>query len=319
MSKTSKSPRKVAAVALWVGQRALPDYSSRFSPKTFTQAQLFACLALKAFFKTDYRGIVAYLDDLPGLRKLLELKKVPHYTTLQKAAARLLAGEDAGGTSGDGRRIKDLITHTLYAAHGDLDAVAKPLPAYVFHTTAVDSTGFDAQRASRYFVRRRRSKASDQVEETTYKRFAKLGLIADCDSHLILATYRGVGPRPDVDQLYDTLEGMCLNALPRKLLADAGYDSEHNHEMLREYLEIDSLIPARAGRPTGKLPKGKYRRQMAADFNETLYGQRWQVETVMFMLKNNLGDAVAARSEKAWGDELALKAVTHNIMIAHAA
>jgi len=151
MSTTSKSPRRVAAVALWVGQRTFPDYSSRFSPRTFTQAQLFACLVLKTFFNTDYRGIVAYLDDLPTLRETLGLDRVPHYTTLQKAAARLLADEDD-------RRVKDLITHTLYVYHGDLDESDQPTPAYVFDTTAVDSTGFDAGRASRYFVRRRRSK-----------------------------------------------------------------------------------------------------------------------------------------------------------------
>ncbi|MEL7088812.1 MAG: transposase [Planctomycetota bacterium] len=317
MSTTSKSPRRVAAVALWVGQRTFPDYSSRFSPRTFTQAQLFACLVLKTFFNTDYRGIVAYLDDLPTLRETLGLERVPHYTTLQKAAARLLAEEDSGGDSGGDGKVKRLISHTLYAYHGDLDEPEKPTPAYVFDTTAVDSTGFDAGRASRYFVRRRRSKQLPGKEETTYKRFAKLGLIADCDSHLILATFRGVGPRPDVDQLYPTLEGMCLNALPRKLLADAGYDSEPNHEMLREYLKIDSLIPAKIGRPTTKPPRGRFRRRMLEDFDEETYGQRWQVETVMFMLKSRLGDTVAARTQATWRDELALKPVTHNVMIVY--
>ncbi len=58
---------------------------------------------------------------------------------------------------------------------------------------------------------------------------------------------------------------------------------------------------------------------MTTDFDHDTYGQRWQVEAVMFMLKNHLGDAVNSRSESAWRDELALKSVTHNIMIAHAA
>ena len=312
MSTASKSPRKVAAVARRVGEWTFPAYSHRCSPHLFTQPQLFACLVLKAFFRTDYRGIVAYLHDLPALRRTVGLQRVPHFTTLQKAAARLLADEDD-------RWVKQLITHTLYVYHGDAPPPQKPHPAYVFDTTAADSTGFDAGRASRYFVRRKRSKQLENIEETTYRRFAKLGLIADADSHLILATFRGRGPRPDVDQLYPTLEGMCLNALPRKLLADAGYDSEHNHEMLRQYLEIDSLIPAKAGRPTAKPPKGKFRRQMLEDFDEETYGQRWQVETVMFMLKTHLGSSVAARSEATWRDELALKAVTHNVMIAYAA
>ena len=75
------------------------------------------------------------------------------------------------------------------------------------------------------------------------------------------ADYRGNGSRPDVDQLYPTLEGMRLNALPTRLVADADYDSEHNHEMLRQCLKIDSLMPAKIGRPTDR-PRGRFRRRM---------------------------------------------------------
>ena len=32
-------------------------------PKKFTQPQLFACLVLKTFFQTDYRGVVVFLND----------------------------------------------------------------------------------------------------------------------------------------------------------------------------------------------------------------------------------------------------------------
>ncbi len=90
MSITSKSPRKVALVALRIAERSLPAYAHRFAPKTFTQPQLVACLALKTFHRTDYRGIVAILHDGPELCELLGLKRVPHFTTLQKAAQRLL-------------------------------------------------------------------------------------------------------------------------------------------------------------------------------------------------------------------------------------
>ena len=67
MSKTSKSPRKVLDVALKAAQQAFPAYSHEFSPKKFTQHQLFACLVLKSFLKTDYRGVVEHLKDCPAL------------------------------------------------------------------------------------------------------------------------------------------------------------------------------------------------------------------------------------------------------------
>src|SRR5262245_13040334 len=86
----TKSPRAVAREALRLAQQALPAYSSKFSRQDFTQPQLFALLALKTFFKTDYRGVVALLDDFPALRADLGLTRVPHYSTLCYAAGRLL-------------------------------------------------------------------------------------------------------------------------------------------------------------------------------------------------------------------------------------
>jgi len=86
----TKSPVAVAREALQVGEAGLPLYGSRFSKKDFTQPQLFAILVLRQFFKTDYRGIVQMLHDLTDLRRVLRLKKVPHYSTLCYAEQRLL-------------------------------------------------------------------------------------------------------------------------------------------------------------------------------------------------------------------------------------
>jgi len=86
----TKSPRAVAQEALRLAQDALPPYSAAKSRKDFTQHQLFAVLALKTFFKTDYRGVARLLSDFSDLRDDLGLTKVPHYSTLCYAAARLL-------------------------------------------------------------------------------------------------------------------------------------------------------------------------------------------------------------------------------------
>lgn len=88
MSRTSKSPRAVALEALVAAERALPPYAHRFSPRKFTQHQLFALLVLKTHQRQDYRGVVALLGDMPQLVSALGLRAVPHFTTLQKAAAR---------------------------------------------------------------------------------------------------------------------------------------------------------------------------------------------------------------------------------------
>ena len=88
--KTSKSPKRVMMIAYATAQRALPAYAHRFSPKKFTQHQLFACLVLKEFLKTDYRGLVGVLADCTDLCAAIKLEPIPHFTTFQKAADRLL-------------------------------------------------------------------------------------------------------------------------------------------------------------------------------------------------------------------------------------
>ena len=68
----------------------LPGCDRLHSRKDYTPHQLFALLALKTFFKTDYRGVVALIDDFAELRDDLGLQKAPHYSTLCKAEQRLL-------------------------------------------------------------------------------------------------------------------------------------------------------------------------------------------------------------------------------------
>ena len=141
MSTTSKSPRKVALVALQVGTDALPAYCHRFSPKVFTQPQLLACLVLKEFYRTDYRGITAILTDTPSLCDMIGLKRVPHWTTLQKASRRLLCSAS----------VRSLLDATVARARPRGRHKRRPR----VKRSALDSSGFEAYHVSHYFVRRR--------------------------------------------------------------------------------------------------------------------------------------------------------------------
>src|SRR5580658_4009508 len=133
---SSKSPRKVAMVALAAGKDAFSDYSHKYSPRKFTQPQLFACLVLKEFEKKDYRGIAALLADCSDLRDAIGLRFVPHFTTLQKASVRLLKL----------RHVRPLVQRTVRMIHRRSRRVSH---------AAGDSSGFDAHHASRYFIWRR--------------------------------------------------------------------------------------------------------------------------------------------------------------------
>ena len=284
----------VLLAAYAIGKDALPDYAHRFSPHTFTQPQLFACLVLKTFWKTDYRGVAQGLQDLPDLRAAIGLSHAPHFTTLQKAARRLLVATPAAQLlTASVRRLTQQGRVSLAAA---------------------DSTGLDGRHVSSYFVRRR-AKTPGKWQHTTYKRYPKLAVVCDCDTHAILSTLKTRGPTPDIHQLCQTLSPALAHVQIERLVADAGYDSEANHVMVREQFGIESIIPPRHGRPTTKLPPTRYRRLMATAFDRSTYGQRWQVETVFSMIKRNLGGHLSARTYWAQCREMMLLALTHNVMI----
>jgi hypothetical protein len=298
----------VATEALAVGTKALPLFSHRYSPKVYTQPQLFACLALKAFFKTDYRGIVEILRDCRDLVSALGLKDVPHFTTLQKACARLLCLAF----------VKALLDATVRRFLRRRTRVRR---------AALDSSGFDCGHASRYYVRRR-AKGGASRQRTTYKRFGKLELAVDCASHLILAAIPRRGPRPDVDRFAPLLDAALGRADIDTALADAGFDSEANHRHARETRGVRSVIPAEIGRPSrdpDQLPAGRWRRLMRRKLTHWLgkfycdYGQRWQVETVFSMIKRRLGEALAGLGYWSQCRDMMLKAITHNVLLLAAA
>jgi transposase len=301
MSTTSKSPRRVLLKAYAVAKDALPAYTHPCSPKKFTQPQLFACLVAKEFFKTDYRGIAAILHDTPNLCEAIELQAVPHFTTLQKAAARLTR--------------KAPIDHLLNAT------IAHALRGGILDETvdlaAIDATGLESHHVSRHFIRRR-ERGKNLYQTTTYRRFPKLGAVCDCRSHLILSAVPGRGPGSDLRHYEQALREAVARMPINTLLADAGYDSEASHVLAREIYGTHTIIPNKIGRPTSKPPSGPYRREMSESFDKETYGQRWQVETAFSMLKRNLGSALRARAYWAQCRESMLRVITHNVMILYA-
>lgn len=297
--KTSNHPERVLVEALRVAEEALPAYSHRFSPKTFTQRQLFACLVLKDFYDLTYRGVVGLLADCESLTTAIRLKKVPHFTTLQKAADRLLLRPSfrrlLTATVNRGRKIKVLPRRRSMAA--------------------MDSSGFESQHVSRYFAQRRKKTGKHGRQcRVAYHRYPKLTLTCETSSHLIVAAHASQGPQPDFGDFEPLLRATQARIRPKTMAADAGFDSEANHRLGRDELGIQTLIPPYHGRQAGQFV-GRYREQMRRHLRQSHYGQRWQVETVNSMLKRLSGEVVNARTYWRRCRLLLLKTLTHNIRI----
>jgi len=295
----------VLRVAYRIAQRVLPAYSHPCSPKKFTQHQLFACLVLKEFFRLDYRGVEALLAEDPSLRAIIELRVAPDFTTLHKACGRLLK------LSACNRLLDETVSW----------ARKTPLVTSPVVVAAIDASGFEAHRASNYFVRRRAASGKNAGiwRTISYRRFPKLGLVCDCSSHFILAAVPHRGPSPDFEHWSRAMAAARSRVRMKMVLADAGYDAEWIHLAARIVFDARTLIPPKHGRPTDKLPRQPFRRRMARTFAQKRkrkpYRQRAQIETVFSQVKRRLDSSVNAHSHWSQSRALMLKALVHNIML----
>lgn len=90
MSRTTDSVLELAQRALAAGRMVLLDYAHLFSPKKFTQPQLFAILAVRQQMNWTFRATATRLNEWSDLRAVLGIDKAPDASTLCYAHRRLL-------------------------------------------------------------------------------------------------------------------------------------------------------------------------------------------------------------------------------------
>ena len=303
-------------VAHHLSQAALPSYRSKFSRHDFTLPQLFACLCCKTLLKRSYREAEAVLKDSEHWCHAIGLRKAPDHNTLCRAAAFLL-------TKCNVDQVLDAMARWA-ALHRALGLSEKPL--------AGDSSIFEHHHVSRHFENRRRreSRRAHRRRMTgrkrnpapALKRSPKLGIAVLTSSHLALAAWCGTGAGSDSPHFRPLLVDARRRVRRKSFTAvfDASYDSEANHCLARQQLGIRSIVPPTTGKQV-EVPLTKWRRRMkrilATSRSRRVcgYTQRWQAETVVSMIKRNLGSSLAGKTANSRKRDMFLKVLTHNVMI----
>ena len=307
-------------VAHAIACQCLPTYSSRFSRRDFTLPQLFACLVVKDLLKRSHRGAEAVLRDSQPWLDDIGMDHAPDHNTLCRTWKFLLKELKVD-------RVLDGTTQWADEA-GMLDMGHHPL--------AIDSTTFDSHHVSRHYERRchetrRRIKAKDREKgrkssrSRTVRGLPKLAIGIATKCHLVVSMWTGTGMGSDHPHFEPIISDACRRVGNRrfKIVGDAGYDSESNHELARGEMGLTSLIPPTAGRPRadGGPPGGRWRRVMNRLLNTTesrrknKYTSRWQVESANSMIKRNQGDCLAGKTPSSRKRDMRLRVITHNMMI----
>src|SRR5437867_2759833 len=110
-------------------------------------------------------------------------------------------------------------------------------------TIAVDATGLAPGAISTFFIRRREQHSA---APTPFRYWLKWLLAIDVNWHVILAQKAHAGPTNDCATLPWLLNQIAPDAQRiGAVVADAEFDSERNHQHIREQLGAESIIPAK--------------------------------------------------------------------------
>jgi len=277
-----------ARVALQVAKRVLPPYRSRFSKHQFTQPQLLAVLCLMRYEDWTFRETEVRLGEHRELREVLQLQSVPDYTTLYRFLKRLDDDLIDRGLGETVRRLRRGKTHVRVSA-------------------AIDGTGLSYNAVSTFFIRRIEQHSRGM---TRHRHWLKWLVVADVKQQILLAQRARQGPWCDTRALPALLDAAGQRVPVREVLADAEFDSEANHEYIRQRWRARSIIPAK---PRRGIPRGGIRYEMYRAFPQKEYGQRAKIETIFSVIKRKLSSRAPGRSLPLQIRQALLLGLTYNL------
>jgi len=267
----------------------IPLYFRYVQKKTFTNYQHLFLLVAKEHTTYGYRMFIESLYD-SKIPTYIKLKKIPHFTTLQKFASRLPA-----------KILNKLIfqTRTLFKQGSIFGA---------------DSTGMELDHASSHYCKR-----IDRKEPV--KGFVNLNMICDVKNKNILVTKIRKKRRSDFSDfmpMFNKIKHFAFDYF----VADKGYDSWRNHKAVQDAGASSQIKTRNFGTRTCRTKGKRYRDKAKNGFDEVIYGQRAITESVFSSLKRKYGSRMRARKYKTQKIELLFKILAYNIeramRIAHA-
>ena len=178
-----------------VVKKKIRKYSSKYSRKTYTQWQLLTLLCIMKRYRLKYREFVEILQLMPELAEFLGLKKIPHWTTLNKFFLRM--------------------RNAMLALLVELTACAERIEA------SIDASGYDRHYASKHYVKRCKMTFSD----------LKVTKIVDVQRLSVLRIHCTTTRKHDsqiILPLVDRTQAKLVS-----LHGDAGYDSKFVRDSLR--------------------------------------------------------------------------------------
>ena len=248
------------------------------SKHTFSIHQHIILLVLRQYESKSYESFVEWLDVATEIVLQLQLQTIPHFTTLQKAAARISQG-------------------ILHVAIGRFIGIISPGKIFA----GIDATGFETRHATPYYTYRCNLRHA----------FTKCSVGSDMKSQLVCAVVIQHHPISHDIKHFPKLFSQMLGIIPMNIMVlDKGYDSEPIHKMIRDE-NIVSMIPVRGNNLISDT-HGKYRKLMRREFDETLYHERNKTETIFSVVKRRFDSEIKSYNDVMKTKELLYRVLAYN-------
>jgi len=274
-----------------------PEYSSVKSKRMYSDHAKVGLLVLTEYLGKSFEEFVRILPSLKDVVKVSGIRDIPDGSTLRKFRKRL-----------DARILDKVISYQSMMIVGNSKV-----------TAAVDATGLSTSHASRYYISRLKYFGT---EKCIVRGYTKLSLAVCVDTKAILAADT-VGSRThDIKRLEHIVKRLASSdVFVEYVVADKGYDAEHAHEMIRECLNAEAIIPARddGDTPINRM-FGPNRKRMRKELTEgsekrTIHHKRSLSETVNSMMKRVLGEVLSGRNEETRHSETMFRFIAHNFRV----
>ncbi len=248
------------------------------SKHTFSIHQHIILLIPRQYESKSYESFVEWLDATTEIVIQLQLRTIPHFTTPQKAAARISEG-------------------LLHVAIGRFIGMVSPDSIFA----GIDATGFETRHAAPHYTYRCNIRHA----------FTKMSAVSDMESQLICAVMIQHHPINHDIKHFPKLFSQMLGIIPMNVMVlGKGYGAESVHKKIRDR-NILSMIPVRGNASVDSI-RGKYGKIMKTEFDVIIYSQRNKTETIFSVVKRRFGSEIKSQNDIMKTKELLYRVLAYN-------
>ncbi|MBM3233664.1 transposase [Candidatus Pacearchaeota archaeon] len=263
--------------------RILPNYSSKFSKKSFTQKQLMALYILKQKSKLSYDE---FIDDFMTRESAiadLQLTRVLSPSTLKMFIRRV-----------NTNILEQILSECIMITKGRKLELA------------IDSTGFQLEDGSYSYLKR-------LGLSTKKRKNIKLSECADTNLHLFTAVNIRKSDRHDSKEFKPLIKKTKKTRKKIEIsVGDKAFDSEELHDFAEKNGFVH-IAPLKEKTKQYHRIHGKHRKKLSKYFPEKRYHRKSIIENMWFCVKRLCGKVVMAKKWVMQKKEMIGKVIAYNV------